>query len=205
MQTKTPLEERILNAVAPAAADLGYEVVRLRVQGGSQRKRLQIMAERADGGMGVEDCAALSRAVSAVLDVEDPFEGQWDLEVSSPGIDRPLTKAAHFARWDGFDVKIELDLAIEGRRRFAGVLAGFEDDHVLLDPPDEEVTLAIPFDRITDARLVLTDALIAESLRRGAAHTEDTLGEDVERELDEPPQHDDQAARQTQDRVKEND
>lgn len=166
--------------IGPEAESLGLEIVRLRVMGGSRRKRMQIMAERGDGTMGVEDCATLSRALSALLEVNDPFEEAWDLEVSSPGIDRPLTKLSHFARWQGFDVRLELDRLVDGQKRFSGILAGVEDDAVLLDTPElegAEESLAIPFDWLVDARLVLTDALIAESLNRGAAQPAEALDE----------------------------
>ncbi len=186
MRTKSPLEDRILPMIEPISKDLGFDIVRLRVMGGSGRKRLQIMAERPDGSMGVDDCANLSRSISAILDVEDPFDGAWELEVSSPGVDRPLTALEHFARWEGFEARLELDRLVEGRKRFSGVLAGVEGEAVLLDPPDEDATLSIPFDWIAEARLVLTDELIAESLRRGSAQSSDALGDDVERELDQP-------------------
>lgn len=204
MQTKTPFEDRLLGLLGPAAGDMDFSIVRLRVMGGSGRKRLQVMAERPDGTMGVEDCATLSRGLSAVLEVSDPFDAAWDLEVSSPGIDRPLTQLDHFSRWQGFEAKIELDRLIdfeqehtgEGapqkarppQKRFFGVLAGVEDDAVLLDTAeleDGDTSMALPFDWIVDARLVLTDALIAESLRRGAAQPADTLPEDVERDVDD--------------------
>lgn len=187
MRAKTPLEARLLARIEPSAAEAGFEIVRLRVQGGDKGRRLQIMAERGDGTMGVEDCAALSRQLSALLDVEDPFTGAWALEVSSPGVDRPLTRLEHFPRWEGFEARLELDRLVEGRKRFAGVIAGIEPDEaeggdeshppegrvaggaVLLDLPGEEETAVFPFAWIVEARLVMTDALIAESLRRGAA------------------------------------
>ncbi len=177
MRAKTALEERLLERVEATAEAAGFEIVRLRVQGRSgDGRRLQIMAERADGTMGVEDCAGLSRQLSALLDVEDPFVGAWELEVSSPGVDRPLTRLAHFERWAGFDAKLELDRLVEGRKRFSGVLAGVEPEteatpggSVLMDLDGETETAVFPFGWIADARLVMTDALIAESLRRGAA------------------------------------
>lgn len=167
MRTKTPLEEKLLASVEPVARDLDYAVVRLRVMGGAKRKRMQVMAERADGSMDVEDCAKLSRAISAVLDVEDPFQGEWDLEVSSPGIDRPLTMPEHFDRWAGFQAKLELDRLVENRKRFSGTLAGTEEGAVLIDLSGEtDHTASIPFDWIAEAKLVLTDALVEESLKR---------------------------------------
>jgi len=180
VKTKTPFEEKLLAIATPVAADLGLEIVRLRVQGGERRKRLQIMAERADGTMIVEDCAALSRAVSAVFDVEDPFVGIWDLEVSSPGVDRPLTTLEHFTRWRGYEAKLELDRLVENRKRFAGVLAGVEDDNVLIDLPGEDGTAVIPFSWLAEAKLVLTDALIEESLKRRPAAPADPGDEQAE-------------------------
>jgi len=136
-----------------------------------KKPRLQIMADRTDGTfIEVEDCVRLSRALSDVFEVEDPIAGEYDLEISSPGIDRPLTAPGHFARWEGYEAKIELDRLAEGRKRFRGVLAGIEDDNVLLDMEGEDETTLIPFDWIADAKLVLTDALIEADLKaRGDA------------------------------------
>lgn len=171
MRARTPQEKRLLEIADPVAADLGLEVVRVRVQG-SNAKTLQLMAERPDGTMNVEACTDLSRALSAVFDVEDPFSGEWSLEVSSPGIDRPLTEVRHFERWEGYDAKIQLDRLVEGQRRFRGVLAGVEDGNVLLDIEGEDETALIPFDWIEDAKLMMSEDLIKESLRR--SKTEDT-------------------------------
>jgi len=127
-------------------------------------RRLQIMAERPDGTMLVEDCAQLSRAVSDVLDAADPIAGEYTLEVSSPGVDRPLTRLADFATYEGYEARIELDRLAEGRKRFKGVLAGVEDDQVGFDLEGEEETAMIPFAWIVEAKLVLTDQL----MKRGA-------------------------------------
>jgi ribosome maturation factor RimP len=179
VKTKTPFEDKLLATIEPIAADLGFEVVRVRVMGGARRKRLQVMAERFDGSMSVDDCAELSRATSAALDVEDPFVCEWDLEVSSPGVDRPLTKLAHFDRWTGHEAKIELDRLVENRKRFTGVLAGVDAQNVLIDLKGESETAEIPFAWIADAKLVLTDALVAESLkRREAAPVEQNSAEE---------------------------
>lgn len=164
MKTRTPQDDRVMEIAEPIADALGMEIVRIRVMGG-KKTTVQIMAERRDGGMEVEDCAQLSRGLSDVLDEADPISGEYDLEVSSPGIDRPLTALAHFGRWDGFEAKLELDRLVEGRKRFRGVLAGTEDGNVLIDLKGEDDTAVIPFDWIADAKLVLTDALIEESLR----------------------------------------
>jgi ribosome maturation factor RimP len=165
LKTSTPQDERILALVEPVADAMALEVVRIRVMGG-KKTTVQIMAERkADGGMDVEDCAKLSRAVSAVFEEEDPISGEYNLEVSSPGIDRPLTALHHFERWEGFEAKLELDRLVEGRKRFRGVLAGIEDETVAIDLQGEEDTALIPFDWIADAKLVMTDALVEASLK----------------------------------------
>ncbi|HMQ94779.1 MAG TPA: ribosome maturation factor RimP [Amaricoccus sp.] len=158
---KAAIDRRLAGIVAPTVEGLGFELVRLRLMGG-KRATLQIMAERPEGGIEVEDCAKISRAVSAVLDVEDPIAGEYVLEVSSPGIDRPLTRPKDFERYEGYRVKIETAELIDGRRRFSGTLEGVEDGEVLL--AIAEGTIGLDFGLIADAKLVLTDALIAESL-----------------------------------------
>lgn len=170
MKTKTPQDDRILALAEPIAEDLGLELVRVRVMSG-KKPRLQIMADKLDESyVDVDDCARLSRALSDVLEVEDPIAGEYDLEISSPGIDRPLTDLRHFVRWEGFDAKIELDRLAEGRKRFRGILAGVEENDVMLDMDGEEHTTLIPFDWIAEAKLVLTDALIEADLKaRGKA------------------------------------
>ena len=168
MRAKTAIDAQMLEIADPIAAELGYEVVRLRVMGGKS-KRLQVMAQRPDGNMDVEDCAGLSRALSQVLDAQDPFSEEWLLEVSSPGLDRPLTTLTHFADWEGFEAKLELDRTVEGRKRFTGELAGVEDGKVAVNLKGEDETALIPFEWIADAKLVMSDALIEESLRRRKA------------------------------------
>ena len=164
MKAKSPQDERVLSVAEPIAETLGMEIVRVRVMGG-KKPLLQIMAERADGAMEADDCAKLSRALLDVLDEADPVGGAYDLEVSSPGIDRPLTALEHFARWEGFDAKLELDRLVEGRKRFRGVLAGVEADSVAIDLDGEEETALIPLAWIADAKLIMTDALLKASLR----------------------------------------
>ena len=152
------LTDRLAAIIEPTLEGMGYELVRVHLQG-SKRQTLQIMADRADGkGMTVEDCADISRAISAVLDVEDPIPGAYTLEVSSPGIDRPLTRRKDFEAWAGFEIKVEAKGLVEGRKRFAGVLLGLEGDDVILRSEGED--MRIPFDTIGKAKLVLTDALI---------------------------------------------
>ncbi len=167
---KTAIDRRLADIVNPTIEGLGFELVRLRLQGG-KTATLQIMADRPDGGIDVDDCAAISTAVSAVLDVEDPIDENYHLEVSSPGIDRPLTRLKDFDAWEGYEVKIETSEQIDGRRRFKGVLRGTEDDEVLIEIENngEEVVIGLQFDWLSDAKLVLTDELIAEMLRQKKA------------------------------------
>lgn len=167
---KTAIDRRLADIVNPTIEGLGFELVRLRLQGG-KTATLQIMADRPDGGIDVDDCAAISTAVSAVLDVEDPIDENYHLEVSSPGIDRPLTRLKDFDAWEGYEVKIETSEQIDGRRRFKGVLRGTEGDEVLIEIENngEEVVIGLQFDWLSDAKLVLTDELIAEMLRQKKA------------------------------------
>jgi len=140
---------------------------------------LQIMADKPDGGIEVDDCADISNAVSAVLDVEDPILDAYALEVSSPGIDRPLTRLKDFDMFEGYEAKLETAELIDGRRRFKGELAGVEDDEVLINIEEhgEPVTIGLKFDWLSDAKLVLTDDLIKEMLRQRKAAG--TLNEDA--------------------------
>ncbi|HWA04801.1 MAG TPA: ribosome maturation factor RimP [Rhizomicrobium sp.] len=146
----------------PAIEAAGFRLVRLRLMGG-KTKTLQIMAERPDGTMNVEDCARLSRALLDFIEREDPLEGDYELEVSSPGIDRPLTRLMDFSRWAGHEAKIEVVAPIEGRKRFRGTLLGLEGNEVLMET--QGARLRFPFKGIAEAKLVLTDQLIAEDLK----------------------------------------
>ena len=145
--------------IAPSLEAMGYRVVRVAVTGG-RRATLQIMAERADeAAMTVDDCADISRTVSALLDVADPIETAYFLEVSSPGIDRPLVKREDFARFAGYETRVELSAPVDGRKRFRGRLEGIEGDQVRLVV--EGAPVVLPFPIITRAKLVLTDELLA--------------------------------------------
>lgn len=163
---KTPIDQRLAGIITPVIEDLGFELVRLRLQGG-RTATLQIMADRPEGGINVDDCAVISTAVSAALDVEDPLEDAYHLEVSSPGIDRPLTRLKDFATFEGYDARLETAQAIDGRKRFKGVLAGVEGDEVLLNIEEggEVQTIGLGFDLLSDAKLLLTDELIALMLK----------------------------------------
>jgi ribosome maturation factor RimP len=159
--------------IAPAVEAAGYRLVRLRLKGGAN-KTLQVMAERPDGSMNVEDCATLSRALSEVLEAADPLSDAYVLEVSSPGIDRPLTAPEDFARFAGHDARIELMHGLDGRKRFKGVVLGLDGADVLMDVTSERETkrLRLPFADIADAKLVLTDRLIEESLKARKSNPE---------------------------------
>ncbi len=174
-QLDTPLvaapgtARRIFELIAPVVADINFEIVRIRF-GLQDGQTLQIMAERPDGSMVVADCEELSRTFSALLDVEDPIKGEYNLEISSPGIDRPLTRPKDFVRWAGFEAKLELSEPIDGRKRFRGLVQGFEDGEVLLEVELEGFSqpqvIGLPFDKVSEAKLVMTDSLIKESLKR---------------------------------------
>jgi ribosome maturation factor RimP len=164
MRGKTAEDRSLVEILDPVAEAAGYEIVRLRLMGSDHARRLQIMAETPDGEMNVEDCAKLSRAVSEILDAADPIKGEYTLEVSSPGVDRPLTRLKDFVTYEGFEAKIELDRVAEGRKRFRGTLVGVEDDNVAIDLEGEEETALVPFAWIIEAKLVLNDKL----MKRGA-------------------------------------
>ena len=149
--------------IAPAVEAAGYRLVRLRLLGG-KRKTLQVMAERPDGGMDIDDCTRLSRELSDFLEREDPIDGEYVLEVSSPGIDRPLTRLMDFVRWAGHDAKIELSAPdAEGRKRFAGLLLGVDGNNVVIEVSGARH--CFPYAGIAEAKLILTDRLIQEDLR----------------------------------------
>lgn len=173
----TGLESRIAERIVPTLADLGYELVRLSVLG-HETPTVQIMADRADGGLiSVEDCEQISHAAGAVLDVDDPIPGAWMLEVSSAGIDRPLMRLKDWERFAGHLARVEMDIPIEGRRRFAGTIIGVDGESgVLCLDTGEKVSLALADMR--KARLVLTDDLIKASARlAGLGQNDDTVPE----------------------------
>jgi ribosome maturation factor RimP len=168
---ETGVAARVAAVAAPVLADLGFRLVRVMVSG-LDGCTVQVMAERPDGSMAIEECEAISRALSPVLDNADPIERAYRLEISSPGIDRPLVRRSDFERHAGQIIKVELAIAVAGRRRFRGVLAGIEGEAVRLrldNGPDGEDTVLLPIDDIAEAKIVLTDDLIAASLRRGKA------------------------------------
>ncbi|MDO5621777.1 MAG: ribosome maturation factor RimP [Paracoccus sp. (in: a-proteobacteria)] len=188
---KTAIDRRLAEIIQPVIEGMGYELVRVRLQGG-KTALLQIMADRPEGGINVEDCAEISTMLSATLDVEDPIEDNYTLEVSSPGIDRPLTRMKDFATFEGYEVRLETNQPIDGRKRFKGVLAGTEGDEVLLniDEGGAVQTIGLHFDWLADAKLLLTDELIAEMLRQRKEagveieHLDETAFDEIETEND---------------------
>jgi ribosome maturation factor RimP len=164
---QTPQARKVEQAISPTAQSMGYEIVRVMMVGaGSGKPTLQIMAEKPDGTMNLDDCSRLSQAVSAVLDVENVIDAAYYLEVSSPGIDRPLTRLKDFERYKGFDVRIELDVAVNGQKKFKGKLLGATGDTVNLQTEEGPVQ-ALPFGQIQKAKLLLTDDLIKAAQKKG--------------------------------------
>ena len=187
--TETGVAARVAACVEPSLEGLGLRLVRVRVSG-ERGCTVQIMAERPDGSMTIDDCELASRTLSPLLDVEDPVGREYHLELSSPGIDRPLVRAEDFSRWAGYEAKIELERPLDNnRKRFRGIIEGVEDGALRLTPTErparqaekqaqdaevraEATSLLLPLDNLGEARLVLTDELVRESLRRGGKGTE---------------------------------
>ncbi|WP_445809060.1 ribosome maturation factor RimP [Yoonia sp.] len=180
---KAAIDRRIAEIITPVIEDMGFEVVRVRLMTGKE-STLQIMVQRSDGTIEVDQCAQISTAVSALLDVEDPIVDVYTLEVSSPGIDRPLTRLKDFDQWKGFEAKIETEELIDGRRRFKGELAGIDGDEVLIDI--DEGTIGLKFAWLSDAKLVLTDDLIRDVLRgrKDAGQIDETQFDEIETIID---------------------
>lgn len=185
---KTAMDRRIAEIVRPVIEGMGAELVRLRLQGGRTPK-LEVMADT-DDGIEIDLLGEINAALGAVLDVEDPIEGEYVLEVGSPGIDRPLTRLKDFETWEGFEAKLETAEPIDGQKRFRGTVAGTEGDEVLLEidrAGEGRVTIGLTFDLLADAKLVLTDDLIRETLkaRKDAGRIDETKFDAVERTLEE--------------------
>ncbi len=185
---KSAIDRRLAEIITPVIEDMGFELVRVRLMSG-KATTLQIMADRPEGGIEVDDCAEISNAVSAVLDVEDPILDAYTLEVSSPGIDRPLTRLKDFEAFEGYEAKIETNQPIDSRRRFRGVLAGVEGGEVLINVTapgsgEDTVTIGLPFDWLADAKLVLTDDLIRDMLkgRKAGGAMDETKFDEIETE-----------------------
>ena len=185
--TETGRDARIAAIAEPVVEDLGYRLVRVKCSG-RNGFTVQVMAERPDGTIGVDDCEAISRNLAPVLDADDPVARAYHLEVSSPGIDRPLVRRSDFERWAGHLAKIELEQSVEGRRRYRGFLIGARDETFgvhLEDPAEgEPADVWLPFDRLAEARLMLTDDLIAASLKAAKRAARTDLDE-----VDDPAVH----------------
>jgi ribosome maturation factor RimP len=194
---------RLAVIAEPVLAGLGFRLVRVRISGLSGCT-LQIMAERADGTMTIDDCEAISRALSPVLDVADPVAEAYRLEISSPGIDRPLVRRSDFERFAGHQIKVEMAISTEGRRRFRGVLLGAQGDAARVRRDDaaagEAAEDLLPIGDMAEARLVLTDALVAESLRRGKAAGRNARQPD-DPLADETPVHEPEGEAQPRDKT----
>ena len=160
MKTKTNMDERVFAIADPIAKDMGLNIVRVRVQSG-RRKTVQIMAERvSDGLLGIAECEALSRELTATMDVEDPIHDPFILEVSSPGLERPLTSLEDFKHYAGYKARVDLDRMVEGRKRFRGILVGIDGKNIDIDLDGEDETAQIPFEWVSEAKLLITDELI---------------------------------------------
>lgn len=184
---ETGLAARVAAIVEPVIEDLGYRLVRVKISS-KNGCTVQVMAERPDGTMGVDDCETVSRAISPALDVDDPVTTAYHLEVSSPGIDRPLVRPADFIRWAGHEAKVEMARPVGARKRFRGLVRGIDGDHGLIELPDapegQDRLARLPLADIGEARLVLTDDLVRESLRRGTAPTAEGADETIEDDSD---------------------
>jgi ribosome maturation factor RimP len=171
---------KVAALIEPALESMGFRLVQVRLMGGSDAI-LEIMAERVDGTMTVEDCEAVSHAVSPLLDVHDPIEGSYRLQISSPGIDRPLVRPADFERWAGYEAKIELKEAVSGRKRFRGPIEGYADGEVRIEvevPDEGRQIIGVPVALVGSAKLVLTDDLVRDTLRRAKSGGADGAAED---------------------------
>jgi ribosome maturation factor RimP len=186
---ETGVAAEVAEIVEPVLEDLGFRLVRVKVQGGGAADKIvQLMAERPDGSITIDDCEIISKQVSPVLDVADPVSGAYRLEVSSPGIDRPLVRPSDFEDWSGHEVKIELTEPVGGRRKFKGMLEGFEDGEVRIEADTGEhgiQHLGLPVHLISDAKLVLTDELVREALTRAKERHSNRPGDGAELDKDD--------------------
>jgi ribosome maturation factor RimP len=187
---ETGIDARVAQIIEPVIMELGYQLVRVKLSN-QNGLTLQIMAERPDGTMTVNDCEAISMAISPVLDVEDPIDKQYNLEISSPGIDRPMVRKGDFLKWQGHIIKCETSVMVEGRKRFKGKILEVTGEGFVLERDQigygEEPQVTIPFASLAEGRLILTDDLIRDALKadkaaRSAANQNDADEEDMEDE-----------------------
>ncbi len=186
--TETGIDARVASIIEPVLQSIGFKLVRARLSG-LNGLTLQIMAERNDGTMTVEDCEFVSRTLSPVLDVEDPIDRNYHLEVSSPGIDRPLVRKSDFVVWSGHIAKVDTSAVLEGRKKFRGRISNVSDGSITIESDQatygDKPAVEIPFEMIADARLVLTDDLIRDALRRDKDLREGRIPEDNSSDTDE--------------------
>lgn len=185
---ETGVAAEIAAIVEPVLVDLGFRLVRVKIQGEGRDRSVQLMTERPDGSITVDDCEAISKGISPVLDVANPISGAYRLEISSPGIDRPLVRPSDFEDWAGHEAKIELSEAIDGRKRFKGILEGFEDGEVRIKADTGEhgiQHLGLPVNLVSDAKLVLTDELVREALQRAKERHSTRPGDGAELDEDD--------------------
>ena len=177
---ETGVAAQVAALIEPALIDMGFRLVRVTVSA-RDGMTMQIMAERPDGTMTVEDCVEVSRNLSPLLDAHDPISGHYTLEVSSPGIDRPLARKSDFEVWAGHEAKIETKTVISGRKRYRGKIVGLQGDDVRVEVPEDQggPEISLPIGSISEARLVLTDELIRETLRRAKKAASDTASADT--------------------------
>lgn len=186
---------QIADLIEPALADMEFRLVRVRIMG-REEQTLQIMVERTDGSCTIEDCVEISRQLSPLLDAHDPISGKYNLEVSSPGIDRPLVRPSDFEDWAGYEAKVELNNMLDGRRRFRGTIEGYAEGELRLEVDLDQIgrhVIGLPLGLIGEARLVLTDDLVRESLRRNKAAGRDPASEMDAGTESEPPRNEDEA------------
>lgn len=191
---ETGVAARVATIIEPVLSGIGFDLVRVKVNG-LNGCTVQIMAERPDGTMGVDDCEIVSKLISPLLDVEDPIDREYHLEISSPGIDRPLVRIRDFVRWTGYEMRVEMEIPAAGRKRFRGICEAVDGDVAVLrveDPaPQQDPVARLPISDIREARLILTDDLIREALRRDKAARKaagEAVDDDAGEALDEAPE-----------------
>ena len=191
---ETGVAARVATIIEPVLSGIGFDLVRVKVNG-LNGCTVQIMAERPDGTMGVDDCEIVSKLISPLLDVEDPIDREYHLEISSPGIDRPLVRIRDFVRWTGYEMRVEMEIPAAGRKRFRGICEAVDGDVAVLrveDPaPQQDPVARLPISDIREARLILTDDLIREALRRDKAARKaagEAVDDDAGEALDDAPE-----------------
>ncbi|NDF11294.1 MAG: ribosome maturation factor RimP [Proteobacteria bacterium] len=167
----TELELQIESLVRPPLDAMGFTLVRVRFLDGKSPRTLQIMAERTkDGSMSMEDCVTVNNAISTLLDVEDPIQGEYNLEISSPGMDRPLVRPVDFEKYTGYKIKLTATETIDGRKRFKGKLTGFKDDTIYIELTEEKIEAQVPYSKLDHANIIITDEMLKAQLKQKKQH-----------------------------------